>query len=177
MALLAGSEDDAEALDYLWEFWARPNQLPPPGKWLTWAIIAGRFFGKTRSGAEWVRANVEGPSPLIAPAGGARRIALVADNAHEARRVMVSGESGLLAVSPPDWAPNYEPSKRLLTWPNGAVGELFSADDPDSLRGPQHDLAWCDELAKWRYCQETWDQLQFGLLIQLVLFQYLPSPE
>lgn len=163
MALLAGTEADAEALHYTWRFWARPNQLPPPGDWLTWAIIAGRFFGKTRTGAEWVRANVEGRTPLTAPRGGARRIAFVADDQHEARRVMVQGPAGILAVSPPDWRPEYEPSKRLLSWPNGAQAELFSADDPESLRGPQHDLAWCDELAKWRYCQEAWDQLQFGL--------------
>lgn len=160
---LARTEAEQQALFYDWRFWARPEQLPPTGDWLTWAIIAGRFFGKTRSGAEWVRANVEGPTPLTAPKGGARMIAFVAADADEARKVMTEGPSGILALSPPEWRPKFESSNKLLTWPNGAQAELFSAHDPESLRGPQHDLAWCDELAKWRYCQDAWDQLQFGL--------------
>lgn len=102
-----------------------------------------------------------GATPLAK--GRAGRIAIVAETAADARDVMVEGESGLLGVHPRDWRPIYEPSKRRVTWPNGAVATLYNAVEPDQLRGPQHDLAWCDELAKWRYAQETWDMLQFGL--------------
>ncbi len=148
-------------LKYEWTFWARPNQLPPEGDWATWLILAGRGFGKTRTGAETIRDWVCGTTPLSA--GKCSRIALVAETAADARDVMVEGESGLLAVHPPDFKPTYSPSLRRITWPNGAVATLYNATEPDQLRGPQHDAAWCDELAKWRYCQETWDQLQFGL--------------
>jgi phage terminase large subunit-like protein len=139
----------------------RPNQLIPKGDWLTWLLLAGRGFGKTRSAAEAVRALVCGATPLTA--GKHARIALVAETAADARDVMVEGESGLLAVHPQEFRPLYEPSKRRLTWPNGALATLYNAVEPDQLRGPQHSLAWCDELAKWRYAQETWDMLQFGL--------------
>lgn len=128
---------------------------------MTWLILSGRGFGKTRTGAEWVRAMVSGKTPLTA--GRYNRVALVGETAADARDVMVEGESGLLAVHPPEFRPHYEPSKRRVTWPNGAVGTLFNATEPDQLRGPQFDLAWCDELAKWRYAQDTWDMLQFGL--------------
>jgi phage terminase large subunit-like protein len=119
-----------------------------------WLLLAGRGFGKTRTGAEFVRAMVA--------AGQARRIALVAPTALDARAIMVEGESGLLSVGPPSQRPDYEPSLHRLTWKNGAVATLFSADEPNRLRGPQHDLAWCDELAAWRYPQ-AWDMLMFGL--------------
>ena len=128
--------------------------MPPPGDWRVWLLLAGRGFGKTRSGAEFVRARIA--------ARAARRIALVAPTEADARDVMVEGESGLLAIAPPDYRPVYEPSKRRVTWPNGAIATLFSAEEPERLRGPQHDLAWCDELAAWRYPQ-TWDMLMFGL--------------
>ena len=124
-------------------------------------MLAGRGFGKTRAGAEWVRANVCGASPLARGAHG--RVALVAETAADARDVLVEGESGLLAVHPPGFRPLFEPSKRRLTWPNGARATLYNAVEPDQLRGPQHDLAWADELAKWRHARRTWDQLQFGL--------------
>ena len=139
---------------YDWQRIARPNQLPPPGEWIVWLLLAGRGFGKTRTGAEFVRAEVE--------AGRARRIALVGATAGDTRDVMVEGESGILAVSPPANRPRYEPSKRRVTWPNGAMATLYSADEPDRLRGPQHDLAWPDELAAWRYAN-TWDMLMLGL--------------
>ncbi len=158
------SKAEAAALEYDWRFWARPKQLPPPGgggDWTTWLVLAGRGFGKTRCGAEWVRAAVCGPSPLAR--GASRRVALVAETAADARDVMVEGASGLLAVHPRAFRPLYEPSKRRLTWPNGARATLYNAVEPDQLRGPQHDLAWCDELAKWRHAEATWDQLQFGL--------------
>ncbi|MFQ6018809.1 MAG: terminase large subunit domain-containing protein, partial [Kiloniellaceae bacterium] len=157
------TEAEAAALLTDWRFWARANQLAPAGDWTTWLILAGRGFGKTRSGAEWVRSRVEGDTPLTAPPDGARRIALVAETAADARDVMVEGESGLLACAPPAFRPRYAPSKRRLTWPNGTVATLYNAVEPDQLRGPQHDLAWADELAKWRHAEAAWDQLQFGL--------------
>jgi phage terminase large subunit-like protein len=146
--------DNAPGLPFRWDFWARPNQLPPAGDWVTWLLQAGRGFGKTRVGSEWVRGEVE--------AGRRGRLALVARTAADARDVMVEGESGILAISPPWNRPKYEPSKRRLTWPNGALATLYSADEPDLLRGPQHDGAWVDELAAWRF-PDAWDQLMFGL--------------
>jgi phage terminase large subunit-like protein len=148
------TSDQAISILHDWRFWARPNQLPPAGEWRIWLLLAGRGFGKTRTGAELVRARVA--------SGSARRIALVAPTAADARDVMVEGESGILTISPNRERPQYEPSKRRLTWPNGAIATLFSADEPERLRGPQHDLAWCDELAAWRY-PEAWDMLMFGL--------------
>ena len=148
------TREQALKIKYDWPYRARPGQLPPPGDWRVWLLLAGRGFGKTRTGAEFVRARVG--------ARTARRIALVAPTAADARDVMVEGESGLLAIAPPADRPLYEPSKRRLTWPNGAVATLFSADEPERLRGPQHDFAWCDELAAWRY-PDAWDMLMFGL--------------
>lgn len=155
------SEETRASLRWDWNFWARPAQMEPPGNWTTWLILAGRGFGKTRTGAEWVRQNVCGDTPLSR--GRASKIALVAETAPDARDVMVLGPAGLLECHPKDFRPTYHPSKRSVEWPNGAQALLFNAVEPDQLRGPQHDLAWCDELAKWRYAQDTWDQLQFGL--------------
>jgi len=138
----------------LWSFWARPKQLAPDGEWLIHLILAGRGWGKSRTGAEWIRSKVE--------AGKARRIALVGRTAADVRDVMVRGESGILACSPPEFRPEYEPSKRLLTWPNGALATCYSADEPDLLRGPEHDCAWADEIASWTR-PETWDMLLLGL--------------
>jgi len=118
-------------------------------------MLAGRGFGKTRAGAEWVRG--------LAETGGAKRIALIAPTLHDARAVMVEGDSGLLAVSPPWFKPVYEPSKRTLTWPNGAVATLFGAEEPERLRGPQHDAVWCDELCAWKQAEATFDMMLFGL--------------
>lgn len=153
--LLAGLSDrDAALLLHDWPLWARAKQLPPEGDWRVWLILAGRGFGKTRTGAEWVRA--------LAETGRAGRIALVGETAGDARDVMVEGESGLLACCPPWGRPLYEPSKRRVTWANGAMATCFSADDPDQLRGPQFDAAWADEIAKWRY-EAAWDNLMLGL--------------
>jgi phage terminase large subunit-like protein len=146
-------ENAQEVLDD-WRIWARPEQLPPDGDWRVWLLLAGRGFGKTRSGAEYVRQCVR--------RGNAGRVALVAPTAADARDVMVEGPSGLLAVCPADDRPRYEPSRRRISWPNGAIATCFSADEPERLRGPQHDLAWCDELASWRYA-EAWDNLMLGL--------------
>jgi phage terminase large subunit-like protein len=146
--------EEAALLEHDWELWARPQQLPPPGDWRVWLLLAGRGFGKTRSGAEWVRMRVE--------LGLSRRVALVAPTAADARDVMIEGESGLIACAPKDFRPRFAPSKRRLTWPNGAVATCYSAEEPERLRGPQHDAAWCDELAAWRY-EEAWDMLMLGL--------------
>jgi predicted phage terminase large subunit-like protein len=153
------SEDEAAVLLYDWQLWARPDQLAPPGDWDVWLIQAGRGYGKTRAGAEWVRQQV---------AAGKRRVALVGRTAADLRETMVcdkkleEGDSGILAICPPWDRPHYEPSKRRLTWPNGAIATTYSADEPDLLRGPQHDAAWCDELASYQNPQ-TWDNLLFGL--------------
>ncbi|MCP3969418.1 MAG: DNA-packaging protein [Rhodobacteraceae bacterium] len=155
------SEGALLALPFLFEFWALEHQLPPQGDWRSWVILGGRGAGKTRAGAEWVRAEVEGSLPL--DPGRSKRVALVGETLDEVREVMVFGESGLLACSPPDRRPVWEASRRRLVWPNGAVAQVFSAYDPDSLRGPQFDAAWCDELAKWKKAEEAWDMLQFGL--------------
>jgi phage terminase large subunit-like protein len=129
--------------------------------WTTWLMLGGRGAGKTRAGAEWVRAMVHGMPPWTGRAHG--RVALVGETIHDAREVMVEGESGLLRTSPLEQRPEWIPTRRLLQWPNGAVGQVFSADDPESLRGPQFEAAWCDELAKWRYAEATFDMLQFAL--------------
>ncbi|HEX8469562.1 MAG TPA: terminase family protein [Brevundimonas sp.] len=162
-ALASLTEAEAEQLLHDWRFTARPEQTAPEGDWQVWAYIAGRGAGKTRSGAEWVREKIK---------GGARRLALIAPTAGDARDVMVEGDSGVLSVC---WdgdrdhkgritgRPLYEPSKRRLTWANGAMATTYSADEPDRLRGPQHDAGWCDELAAWTYAQEAWDMFMFGL--------------
>jgi phage terminase large subunit-like protein len=146
-------------LEPYWEIWAHPGQKPPPGDWHTWLIMAGRGYGKTRAGAEWVRS--------IAERDPTARIALVGDSLGEARRVMVEGPSGLLAIPRPKMRPTFEPSKRQLTWPNGAVATLYSASEPESLRGPQHSHAWCDEIGKWSQshgrAEAAWDNLLLGL--------------
>lgn len=157
------SDEDCERLLYDWEFWARQKQKPPPGDWFCWLISAGRGFGKTRLGAEWVRASVAGASPLMAPGGAAQRIALVSQTVADGRDVMVEGESGLLSVSPPDQRPRFEISRRRLVWPSGVVAYLYSSQEPDQLRGPQHGIAWCDELAKWSAPEECWSNLLLGL--------------
>lgn len=148
--------EDKVRLKHKWDFWARGNQIFPLAyTWFVWLICAGRGWGKSRCGAEAVRWAVEKL--------GCRRVALVARTASDARDVMVEGESGLLSICPPKTRPRYERSKRRLTWPNGAIATLYSADNPDLLRGPQHDFAWCDELAAWRYVEECWDNLVMGL--------------
>ena len=149
------------ALPYLFEFWALEHQLPPEDDWKSWVILGGRGAGKTRAGSEWVRCMVEGAKPM--DAGIARRVALVGETMDQAREVMIFGDSGILACSPPDRRPKWHAGRKMLEWPNGAVAQVFSAFDPESLRGPQFDAAWVDELAKWPKAQETWDMLQFGL--------------
>jgi phage terminase large subunit-like protein len=149
------SAEEAAALLYCWRFWARPEQLAPEGRWESWLLMAGRGFGKTRTGAEWVRAEVE--------SGRRRRLALVGPTARDVRKTMVEGDSGILAVAPPWFRPRFEPSKLRLTWPNGATADLYSAEEPERLRGPNHDGVWADELAAWQYLDETWDNLELTL--------------
>jgi phage terminase large subunit-like protein len=154
-------EGELLALPFLFEFWALPHQLPPQGNWRSWVIMGGRGAGKTRAGSEWVRSKVEGARPL--DKGQAKRVALVGETLDQVREVMVFGESGILACSPPDRRPTWSATRRCLTWPNGAEAMAFSAHDPEGLRGPQFDAAWVDELAKWKKAGDTWDMLQFAL--------------
>jgi phage terminase large subunit-like protein len=155
------SENALLSLPWIFEFWAMPHQLPPEGTWRTWVILGGRGAGKTRAGAEWVRTQVEGATPM-AP-GACARVALVGETVDQAREVMVMGESGILACSPPDRKPVWEAGRRRLVWPNGATAQVFSAHEPEGLRGPQFDAAWVDELAKWKKADQAWDMLQFAL--------------
>ncbi|WP_439816215.1 DNA-packaging protein [Zavarzinia sp. CC-PAN008] len=152
---LAGlTRTDRHRLLFDWRFWARQKQLAPQGDWPGWLVLAGRGFGKTRMGAEWVRAMAE--------SGRFRRIALVGATEADVRKVMVEGESGLLDISPPWNRPRWEPSLGRLRWKNGVVAQAYSAAAADQLRGPQHDAAWADEVAKWAD-PDAWDQLLLGL--------------
>lgn len=156
------SRNALAALPWLWEVWANPrHQLEPEGDWQTWVILGGRGAGKTRAGAEWVRSQVEGALP--AAPGRCRRVALLGETIDQVRAVMVEGESGLMAVTPPDRRPAFRATRNRLVWPNGAEAMLVSAANPEALRGPQFDCAWSDELAKWKRCREAWDMLQFCL--------------
>jgi len=152
---------EARELNRHWPYLSRKDQLPPDGDWNTWLILGGRGSGKTRAGAEWVRARALGLWPATGPRS--QRIAIVAPNFDEARLVMIEGKSGLLAVHAEDERPVYEPSKRQVTWDNGSIAQVFSAEEPEGLRGPQFDAAWCDELAKWKYAAGVWDMLAFAL--------------
>lgn len=161
MFLKDRTQVELAALPYLFEFWALPHQCPPSGDWRTWVILGGRGAGKTRAGAEWVRSLAEGRTRGSGGAG--RRIALVGETMEQAREVMVFGESGILALSPPEKRPHWHASRRMLEWSNGATAHVLSAHDPDALRGRQFDFLWADELAKWKNGKESWDMLQFAL--------------
>ena len=153
----------AAELQHDWGFWARPEQLEPDGNWNTWVALAGRGWGKTRAGAEWVRHRIR---------SGDKIVHCVAPTKGDVRRVMVEGDSGLLNVC---WEgdetyrgkhigyPVWSPTNNSLTWENGAKAVFFSAEDPERLRGPQAYSAWCDELCAWRNAQDTWDMMMFGL--------------
>lgn len=149
------------ALPWLFDFWALPHQRPPEGDWNTWVLMGGRGAGKTRAGAEWVRSKVEGNGPL--DKGDCTRVALVGETVEQVREVMIFGESGILACSPPDRRPEWQATRKRLVWPNGAMAYVVSASDPEGLRGPQFDCAWLDELAKWKKARAVWDMLQFTL--------------
>ena len=149
---------------YLLEFarWAHPGQLAPAGDWRTWVLMAGRGFGKTRAGAEWVLSLVR-QAQEVRVRGAGLRIALVAATIDEARAVMVEGPSGILACAGPGEIASWQPSLHLLRFSSGAEARLYSGANPQALRGPQHHFAWCDELAKWRHPGPSWDMLQLGL--------------
>jgi phage terminase large subunit-like protein len=153
-AIASLTDEQRTRLWYEWRRRAREEQLAPAGDWQKWLYLGGRGAGKTRAGAEWVRTQVR---------EGARRIALVAPTAADARDIMVLRESGILAISPPWERPEPVLSRHRLVWPNGAIAMLFSADEPERLRGHQHDVAWCDEVCAWRYSRDAWDMLMFGL--------------
>ncbi len=144
-----------EALEFDWDWLARRGQMAPEGDWRVWLMMAGRGFGKTRAGAEWVRG--------IAEADPKARIALVGATLGEARRVMVEGASGILAIAPHWCRPVFYPALRKLTWPNGAVATLFGAAEPESLRGPQFSHGWADEIAKWPFAEGAWDNLMMAM--------------
>ncbi|HEY8595627.1 MAG TPA: terminase family protein [Devosiaceae bacterium] len=150
------SDAEVGRLVHDWPLWARPEQLAPPGDWTTWLFVGGRGAGKTRAGAEWVRALATGPNP-VSP------IALVGETLDQARAVMVEGVSGVLAVHPPAERPKFDRGRNLLVWPNGAQAQLMSAFAPETFRGPQFAAAWCDEIGKWARAEAAWDMLQFGL--------------
>jgi phage terminase large subunit-like protein len=145
------SEAQAEELLWDWRFWARPNQLAPKGGWQTWLALAGRGFGKTEAGAQWIRERVQ---------QGARSIALVAETQKDLEEVMVAR---IVAIHPPAEAPTVRYRPVRMVWPNGAVALGYNGTEPDQLRGPEFDTAWVDELAKYRYARETWDMLQFTM--------------
>lgn len=154
-ALSQLTDQEAASLFYDWRgFLARPDQVAPEGDWDIWMCLAGRGWGKTRTGAEWVREQVE---------QGAQRIALIAETQKDLEEVMINGDSGLLSVFPPNEQPEVRFKPVRIKFRNGAVALGYNATEPNQLRGPQFDAAWCDELAKWRYARETWDMLQFGL--------------
>ena len=160
------SESELEFLASRWDVFAHEHQCPPRHAqngepWLTWLLIGGRGAGKTRAGAEWVRAQALGLAPFADVA--VERIALVGETEHDVREVMIEGVSGLLGIHRRDERPLWVPSRRRLEWKNGAIAYAFSAEDPESLRGPQFGCAWSDELAKWRYAEAAFDMLQFGL--------------
>jgi len=171
------SAAERACIESCWPLTARDDQLPPdffdPAiRWRAWLFMAGRGAGKTRAGAEWIRAEV-------ARAGEPVRIALIAPTLHDARSVMVEGVSGLLAVHGADERPLWEPSRRLLTWPDGSMAQVFSADEPQSLRGPQFHLAWCDEIARMQAAEQVWDMLMFALRLgqaPRVLATTTPAP-
>lgn len=151
-AFLATLSTEAKAeLRWRWTFHARPNQLAPEGDWRTWLALAGRGFGKTEAGAQWIRQRVK---------EGARSIALVAETQKDLEEVMVAR---LIKISPPDELPSVRYKPVRVTWPNGAQALGYNGTEPDQLRGPEFDTAWVDELAKYRYARETWDMLQFTM--------------
>jgi phage terminase large subunit-like protein len=146
--------EKAYALRYDWPSWARPNQLPPPGSWSYWMVKAGRGFGKTRTGAETLRQKIK---------DGVKQANIIVRTVGDIEKVLVRSSGGVLKVCPPDERPTWVANKRLFLWPNQATTFVFTAEEPDSLRGPECEFLWADELASWRYGQETWDNAMMGL--------------
>ncbi len=142
-------------LEQSWEWWARPQQMAPPGDWVTWVIMSGRGFGKTRAGSEWVIQKARDFPGC--------RIALIAAKPEDYRNFMIEGPAGIVTVSPPDFQAHYHASLAKITWPNGSEAHCFSDKSPDSLRGPNNDFAWVDEFGKFRYQKEVWENLRFTM--------------
>jgi len=156
------AEREAHALFHSWDVCAHAHQRSPDNPdWTTWLVIGGRGAGKTRAGAQWVTAQALGIEPYATRAH--RRIALVGEDMRAVREVMVQGVSGLIGTNAHWQRPTWIPTRHRFEWPNGAIAQVFSAEDPESLRGPQFEAAWLDELAKWRHAEATFDMLQFGL--------------
>lgn len=156
LKVLAPTPEDMKILEYSWDFWARPNQMEPPGDWTTWLVMSGRGFGKTRIGSQAVIRHAK-MYPRYA-------IALIGQTKADVRDTMAEVfESSIMKVSPPWFMPKLETTKRRLTWPNGAQAIMYSGDEPDQLRGPQHGFGWLDELAKFKYPHETWNNFSLGL--------------
>ncbi len=154
--LAALNDDEIEELAHDWQIWARAAQLPPKGNWTTWLIMGGRGSGKTRAGAEWVRAIANAKEP-VSP------IALVGETMAQARSIMVEGESGILNIGTKNERPKFDRSRNMLIWPNGVEAFLMSGSEPERFRGPQFAAAWCDEIGKWPNAEKAWDMLQFAL--------------
>jgi phage terminase large subunit-like protein len=153
-AALAGlAPADLSALEFSWQFWRQPHQIPPPPPWRLWLLAAGRGAGKSWTGAQWVRHEIE--------TGRRRSIALIAPTHLAGRKVMI--EDGLLRLCPPHNMPQYEIATGVVRWPNGGVCHLFSSETPDRIRGYNFDAAWCDEIGAWENAEDTWDQLSFAL--------------
>jgi phage terminase large subunit-like protein len=150
------SDQRIQGLRYDWHFWARPSQIAPDWPWRIWFLCAGRGYGKTRTGAEWIRDEVENTKEKL-------HIALIAKTPADARDVMIQGPAGILKIAPPWMRPDYKPSLRRLFWPNGCEATVYSSKEFDTLRGPAHHLFWADEIASWHYPKETWDNLMMGL--------------
>lgn len=146
---------DFEKLLRRWRLWSHVYQDPPDGEWALWLMVGGRGAGKTKAGAEWINCEVA--------SGQVRRVGLIGETLHDARSVMVEGISGLLSPVDPAMRPAFDPSLRRLRWKNGTIGEIFSAEDPEQLRGPELDLVWADEFAKWRKPQDVFDMAQMCL--------------
>lgn len=152
--ILSLSPERAAALKYDWPSWARSNQLPPPGSWSYWMVKAGRGFGKTRTGAEFIRQKIK---------DGAKQLNIIVRTVGDIEKILVRSSGGVLKVCADDERPRWIANKRLFEWPGGATTFVFTAEEPDSLRGPECEFLWADELASWRYGQETWDNAMMGL--------------
>ncbi len=165
------SDEEARALLYDWQLWARPKQLAPPGRWRIWLLLSGRGFGKSRAGAEWVQAKARSSST--------GRGALIGATFNDVRETMIEGESGILSIADPEFRPRLRWGRKLLEWPNGAQAHLYSAEKPNRLRGPQHEWIWADEIAAYQYPKEVHDQAMFGLRIgpnPQAVFTTTPKP-
>lgn len=158
------SPDAQEELLFNWGVWGRPSQQMPAGDdWFVWMILAGRGWGKTRTAVENIARMVRGPSPLVAPPNAPKLISIIADNPSDMRQYTIEGPSGFANVGPPDFRPQHFPSVKTLVWPNGIKALLFSAEDPESLRGASGEFFWWDELAKSQYSEDGWSNMMFGM--------------